>query len=116
MDGGDAGVHLREYAYWQHALSGRRAGPHRVRGDVIVRLSARCIVRPNEQSDSPFSLDDGGSDVADPYALHGGIACSASAMLGTLACGSKSDLASPRSGKRILVHTLSCSVWSRTRR
>jgi len=51
MDGGDAGVHLREYAYWQHALSGRRACPHRVRGDVIVRLSAPCIVGPNEQSD-----------------------------------------------------------------
>ena len=28
----------------------------RVRGDVIVRLSAPCIVGPNEQSEPPFQF------------------------------------------------------------
>jgi len=72
------GTHLREYKYWQYVLSGKPA----IRmcmsaGDVIVRSSTlwhrgmpnmSTAVRPM----LAFTWENGGSDLADPYAAHGG--------------------------------------------
>ena len=72
------GTHLREYKYWQYALSGKPA----IRtclsaGDVVVRSSMLWhrgmpnmtnAIRPM----LAFTWENGGSDLADPYTAHGG--------------------------------------------
>jgi len=72
------GTHLRDYKYWQYALSGKPA----IRmcagaGDVIVRSSMLWHRgMPNRSSAIrpmlAFTWENGGSDLADPYAAHGG--------------------------------------------
>jgi hypothetical protein len=72
------GTHLREYKYWQYALSGKPS----IRmcmsaGDVIVRSSMLWHRgMPNKSSAIrpmlAFTWENGGSDLADPYAAHGG--------------------------------------------
>ncbi len=72
------GTHLREYKYWQYALSGMPALRMRMNaGDVIIRLSSvwhRGM--PNRSKEIrpmlAFTWEDGGSDLADPYTAHGG--------------------------------------------
>ena len=72
------GTHLREYKYWQYALSGKPAFRMRMSaGDVIVRTS-RLWHRgmPNKSNAIrpmlAFTWEDGGSDLVDPYTAHGG--------------------------------------------
>ena len=72
------GTHLREYKYWQYALSGKPALRMRMSaGDVIVRVS-RLWHRgmPNKSKAIrpmlAFTWENGGSDLADPYTAHGG--------------------------------------------
>ena len=72
------GTHLREYKYWQYALSGIPAlRMHMSAGDVIVRTS-RLWHRgmPNKSNAIrpmlAFTWENGGSDLADPYAAHDG--------------------------------------------
>jgi hypothetical protein len=72
------GTHLREYKYWQYALSGIPALRMRMSaGDVIVRTS-RLWHRgmPNKSKAIrpmlAFTWENGGSDLADPYTAHGG--------------------------------------------
>ena len=72
------GTHLREYKYWQYAFSGKPA----IRmcmsaGDVIVRSSMLWHRGMPNRSDAirpmlAFTWENGGSDLADPYAAHGG--------------------------------------------
>jgi hypothetical protein len=72
------GTHLREYKYWQYALSGKRA----IRvgmsaGDVIIRTSALWHRGMPNRSNAirpmlAFTWENGGSDLADPYTAHGG--------------------------------------------
>ena len=71
------GTHLREYKYWQYALSGKPALRMRMSaGDVIIRLSSLWhrgmpnrsrAVRPM----LAFTWEDGGSNLADPYTANG---------------------------------------------
>jgi phytanoyl-CoA dioxygenase PhyH len=72
------GTHLREYKYWQYALSGKPAlrMPASV-GDVIVRSSMLWHRGMPNRSKAvrpmlAFTWEDGGSDLADPYTAHGG--------------------------------------------
>jgi hypothetical protein len=72
------GTHLREYKYWQYALSGKPA----IRmcmsaGDVIVRSSVLWHRGMPNRSNAirpmlAFTWENGGSDLADPYTAHGG--------------------------------------------
>jgi len=72
------GTHLREYKYWQYAFSGKPA----IRmcmsaGDVIVRSSMLWHRGMPNRSNAirpmlAFTWENGGSDLADPYAAHGG--------------------------------------------
>jgi hypothetical protein len=72
------GTHLREYKYWQYALSGKPA----IRmcmsaGDVIVRSSVLWHRGMPNRSKAirpmlAFTWEDGGSNLADPYTAHGG--------------------------------------------
>jgi hypothetical protein len=72
------GTHLREYKYWQYALSGKPA----IRmcmsaGDVIVRSSMLWHRGMPNRSKAirpmlAFTWEDGGSNLADPYTAHGG--------------------------------------------
>jgi phytanoyl-CoA dioxygenase PhyH len=72
------GTHLREYKYWQYALSGKPA----IRicasaGDVIVRSSMLWHRGMPNRSKAirpmlAFTWEDGGSDLVDPYTAHGG--------------------------------------------
>jgi hypothetical protein len=71
-------THLREYKYWQYALSGKPA----IRmcmsaGDVIVRSSVLWHRGMPNRSKAirpmlAFTWEDGGSNLADPYTAHGG--------------------------------------------
>jgi hypothetical protein len=72
------GTHLREYKYWQYAMSGKPA----IRmcmsaGDVIIRSSMLWHRgMPNRSNQArpmlAFTWENGGSDLADPYTAHGG--------------------------------------------
>jgi hypothetical protein len=72
------GTHLREYKYWQYALSRKPA----IRmcmsaGDVIVRSSMLWHRGMPNMSNSirpmlAFTWENGGSDLADPFTEHGG--------------------------------------------
>jgi len=72
------GTHLREYKYWQYALSGKPA----IRmpasaGDVIVRSSMLWHRGMPNRSKAirpmlAFTWEDGGSELTDPYTAHGG--------------------------------------------
>jgi hypothetical protein len=72
------GTHLREYKYWQYALSGKPA----IRvcmsaGDVIVRSSMLWHRGMPNMSNAirpmlAFTWENGGSDLTDPYTAHGG--------------------------------------------
>lgn len=72
------GTHLREYKYWQYALSGMpalRMGMSA--GDVIIRLSSLWHRGMPNRSKAirpmlAFTWEDGGSELADPYTAHGG--------------------------------------------
>jgi Phytanoyl-CoA dioxygenase (PhyH) len=72
------GTHLREYKYWQYALSGKPAirMPASV-GDVIVRSSMLWHRGMPNRSNAvrpmlAFTWENGGSELADPYTAHGG--------------------------------------------
>jgi phytanoyl-CoA dioxygenase PhyH len=72
------GTHLREYKYWQYAVSGKPA----IRmcmsaGDVIIRSSMLWHRGMPNRSKAirpmlAFTWEDGGSNLADPYTAHGG--------------------------------------------
>jgi hypothetical protein len=72
------GTHLREYKYWQYALSGKPA----IRmcmsaGDVIVRSSVLWHRGMPNRSKAirpmlGFTWEDGGSNLADPYTAYDG--------------------------------------------
>ncbi len=72
------GTHLREYKYWQYALSGKPAIRKCMSaGDVIVRVSTLWHRGMPNMSDAirpmlAFTWENGGSDLADPYTAHGG--------------------------------------------
>ena len=72
------GTHLREYKYWQYALSGKPAIRMRMSaGDVIVRSSILWHRGMPNMSNAirpmlAFTWENGGSDLADPYTAHGG--------------------------------------------
>ena len=72
------GTHLRDYKYWQYALSGKPAIRMQMRaGDVIVRSSMLWHRGMPNRSNAirpmlAFTWENGGSDVADPYTAHGG--------------------------------------------
>src|SRR5262245_53302535 len=72
------GTHLREYKYWQYALSGKPAVRMRMSaGDVIVRSSVLWHRGMPNKSNSirpmlAFTWENGGSELADPYTAHGG--------------------------------------------
>ena len=72
------GTHLREYKYWQYALSGKPAIRVRMRaGDVIVRSSMLWHRGMPNKSNAirpmlAFTWENGGSDLVDPYTAHGG--------------------------------------------
>lgn len=72
------GTHLREYKYWQYAVSGKSAIRMCVRaGDVVVRSSALWHRGMQNRSNAirpmlAFTWENGGSDLADPYTAHGG--------------------------------------------
>jgi Phytanoyl-CoA dioxygenase (PhyH) len=72
------GTHLREYKYWQYALSGKPAIRVCMKaGDVIIRSSVLWHRGMPNKSNAvrpmlAFTWEDGGSDLADPYTAHGG--------------------------------------------
>jgi hypothetical protein len=72
------GTHLREYKYWQYALSGKPAVRMRMSaGDVIVRSSMLWHRGMPNKSKAvrpmlAFTWENGGSELADPYTAHGG--------------------------------------------
>ena len=72
------GTHLREYKYWQYALSGKPAIRMRMSaGDVIVRSSMLWHRGMPNTSNAirpmlAFTWENGGSDLTDPYTAHGG--------------------------------------------
>jgi phytanoyl-CoA dioxygenase PhyH len=72
------GTHLREYKYWQYALSGKPAIRMCVMaGDVVVRSSMLWHRGMPNRSNAirpmlAFTWENGGSDLADPYSAHGG--------------------------------------------
>jgi Phytanoyl-CoA dioxygenase (PhyH) len=72
------GTHLREYKYWQYALSGKPAIRMRMSaGDVIVRSSVLWHRGMPNMSNAirpmlAFTWENGGSDLTDPYTAHGG--------------------------------------------
>jgi len=72
------GTHLREYKYWQYALSGKPAMRMRMSaGDVAIRSSVLWHRgMPNKSKAArpmlAFTWENGGSELADPYTAHGG--------------------------------------------
>jgi hypothetical protein len=72
------GTHLRDYKYWQYAVSGKPSIRMQMRaGDVIVRSSMLWHRGMPNRSNAirpmlAFTWENGGSDVADPYTAHGG--------------------------------------------
>ena len=116
------GTHLREYKYWQYALSGKPALRMRMSaGDVIVRLSSLWHRGMPNRSKAirpmlAFTWENGGSDLADPYTAHGGkIALLTNRYASEpqrAAAGARLCLAA-RAGKGLFVHSLSCSVGAR---
>jgi hypothetical protein len=72
------GTHLREYKYWQYALSGKPAIRLNAKaGDVSIRLSSVWHCGKPNKTNVPrpmlaFTWENGGSELADPYAAHGG--------------------------------------------
>ncbi len=72
------GTHLRDYKYWQYALSGKPVTRMCVHGgDVIIRSSMLWHRGMPNRSNAirpmlAFTWENGGSDLADPYAAHGG--------------------------------------------
>lgn len=72
------GTHLREYKYWQYALSGKPAIRMAMKaGDVIVRSSVLWHRGMPNRSKAirpmlAFTWENGGSDLAEPYTAHGG--------------------------------------------
>jgi hypothetical protein len=72
------GTHLREYKYWQYALSGKPAIRMPMSaGDVIIRSSILWHRGMPNMSHAirpmlAFTSENGGSDLADPYTAHGG--------------------------------------------
>jgi hypothetical protein len=72
------GTHLREYKYWQYALSGKPAiRMSASTGDVIVRSSMLWHRGMPNRSKAirpmlAFTWEDGGSKLTDPYTAHGG--------------------------------------------
>jgi hypothetical protein len=72
------GTHLREYKYWQYAVSGKPAIRTCMKaGDVIVRSSMLWHRGMPNKSNAirpmlAFTWENGGSDLADPYTAHGG--------------------------------------------
>lgn len=72
------GTHLREYKYWQYALSGKPAIRMSMSaGDVIVRSSMLWHRGMPNKSNAirpmlNFTWENGGSDLTDPYTAHEG--------------------------------------------
>ena len=72
------GTHLRDYKYWQYALSGKPAVRLKAQaGDVSIRLSSVWHRGMPNKTNVPrpmlaFTWENGGSDLADPYSAHGG--------------------------------------------
>lgn len=72
------GTHLREYKYWQYALSGIPALRMRMTaGDVVIRLSSLWHRGMPNRSKAirpmlAFTWEDGGSKEADPFSANGG--------------------------------------------
>lgn len=72
------GTHLREYKYWQYALSRKPALRMRMSaGDVIIRLSSVWHRGMPNRSKAirpmlAFTWENDGSHLADPYTEHGG--------------------------------------------
>ncbi len=72
------GTHVREHKYWEIVL--RNADRRRVpmhQGDVLIRTSTLWHRGMPNESSTPrpmlaFTWEDGGSQVADPYAAHAG--------------------------------------------
>ena len=72
------GTHLRELKFWQYALSGKPTFRMCMNaGDVIVRTSTLWHRGMPNLSDAirpmlAYTWENGGSDLSDPYAAHGG--------------------------------------------
>lgn len=72
------GTHLRDYKYWQYAFSGKPAIRLKASaGDVSIRLSSVWHRGMPNKTNVPrpmlaFSWENGGSELADPYSVHGG--------------------------------------------
>jgi hypothetical protein len=72
------GTHLREYKYWQYALSGKPAMRMSMSaGDVIVRSSMLWHRGMPNMSNAirpmlAFTWENGGSELSDPYNAHDG--------------------------------------------
>lgn len=72
------GTHLRDYKYWQYALSGKPAIRWEASGgDVCIRLSSVWHRGMPNKTDVArpmlaFTWENGGSELADPYSQHGG--------------------------------------------
>jgi len=72
------GTHLRDYKYWQYALSGKPAIRLKASaGDVSIRLSSVWHRGMPNKTNTPrpmlaFTWENGGSELADPYSAHGG--------------------------------------------
>ena len=116
------GTHLREYKYWQYALSGKPAIRMRMSaGDVIVRSSLLWHRGMPNKSNAirpmlAFTWENGGSDLADPYTAHGGKITFltnryAQNLSGRLRERAFASL--PALGTELLVHALTFSVGGR---
>jgi hypothetical protein len=72
------GTHLRDYKYWEYAVSGKSAIRMSMRaGDVIIRSSMLWHRGMPNRSNAirpmlAFSWENGGSDLADPYTAYEG--------------------------------------------
>lgn len=72
------GTHLRDYKFWQYALSGKPAIRLKASaGDVAIRLSTVWHRGMPNKTNVPrpmlaFTWENGGSELADPYSAHGG--------------------------------------------
>lgn len=72
------GTHLREYKYWQYALSGKPSIRVAMSaGDVVIRSSVLWHRGMPNRSNAirpmlAFTWENGGSELADPYTAHGG--------------------------------------------
>ena len=72
------GTHRRDHKYWEVALGGlRRRRLNMKQGDVMLRISTLWHRgMPNRSSDArpmlAFTWENGGNQLTDPYAIHGG--------------------------------------------